>query len=218
MAFALFDLDNTLINGDSDYQWGRFLARLGIVDGEVYERENQRFYDEYKAGELDIGEFLRFSLKPLADNPRDKLDRLRDQFMAEDIQPIMLPAARKLVERHREAGDMLIIITATNHFVTELIAAEFGVDLLIATTPESIDGQFTGNVAGTPCFQDGKVTRLNDWLAENGRELTDSWFYSDSHNDIPLLNAVDHPVAVDPDEKLRAHATSEGWPIISLRD
>jgi HAD superfamily hydrolase (TIGR01490 family) len=217
MPLAIFDLDNTLLAGDSDYLWGRFLASEGVVDGELYERENARFYREYKEGTLDIGEFLRFSLRALRDNPRDRLESLRARFVAEQIEPIMLPAAKALVERHREAGDTLLIITATNTFVTAPIAARFGIAHLIGTRPAEIDGRFTGEHAGQPAFREGKVTNLETWLDEQGLSLVDSAFYSDSHNDLPLLERVTHPVAVDPDPVLRATAASRGWPIISLR-
>lgn len=219
MTLALFDLDNTLINGDSDYQWGRFLARQGVVDGAFYERENQRFYDEYKAGKLDIREFLRFSLKPLADNPRCHLNELRDQFMQEEVEPLVQAAALDLVRQHAERGDTLVIITATNHFVTELIARRYDIEHLIATMPESdASGEFTGEVQGTPCFQVGKISRLKEWLEGRDETLEGSWFYSDSQNDIPLLETVEHPVAVDPDDTLRTYAENKGWKVISLRD
>ncbi len=217
MALAIFDLDNTLLNGDSDYLWGQFLVEQGIVDGPSYERENQRFYDEYKAGTLDIFEFLHFGLRPLAEHDMATLNAWHRQFMAEKIAPIMLPQAKELLQKHRSQGDFLLIITATNRFVTAPIAEAFGVDEMLATDPEIRDGRYTGEVEGTPCFQQGKVTRLNQWLAQNGRNLADSWFYSDSHNDLPLLELVDHPVAVDADETLSDHAKQRGWQQISLR-
>jgi HAD superfamily hydrolase (TIGR01490 family) len=217
MALALFDLDNTLLSGDSDYLWGQFLAEHQLVDAEFYESENERFYRQYLAGSLDIYEFLDFQLSPLAAYPRSDLERWRDRFLAEKIEPVLLPAARDLVESHRRRGDLLAVITATNRFITEPIAARFGITELLATEPESADGQFTGRVAGTPCFQEGKVTRLKEWLRRNGQALTGSTFYSDSHNDLPLLSLVDHPVAVDPDDKLRAEAVRRNWLVISLR-
>jgi HAD superfamily hydrolase (TIGR01490 family) len=218
LPLAIFDLDNTLLNGDSDHLWGVFLAEQGIVDGEWYERENDRFYQEYKEGRLDIFEFLRFSLKPLSEHSPAQLQLWHQTFMQEKIEPILLPAARALVERHRAAGDTLLIITATNAFVTAPIAAAFGVEHLIATEPEMVDGRYTGNVAGTPCFREGKVTRLNQWLGRHQLDLAGSSFYSDSHNDLPLLQRVEHPVAVDPDETLARHARERGWPIITLRE
>lgn len=217
MTLAIFDLDNTLLGGDSDYEWGRYLANEGIVDGEAYERENQRFYDEYKAGELDIFEFLAFSLKPLAETDPEQLFAMRDRFIEQRIMPIILPAARELVAKHRDQGHTLMIITATNHFVTKPIATELGIPYLLATNPEISNGRYTGQVSGTPCFQEGKVKRLHEWLAHSDENLIDSWFYSDSHNDIPLLELVTHPVAVDADETLTQHAEMKGWDIISLR-
>ncbi|MDH5785024.1 MAG: HAD-IB family hydrolase [Chromatiales bacterium] len=217
MSLAIFDLDNTLLGGDSDYLWGHFLVEQGHVDGERYERENQRFYDEYKAGTLDIYEFLRFSLKPLAEHDITTLQQWHRQFMEEKIQSIMLPKAAKLLQKHRNSGDFLLIITATNSFVTAPIAELLGVDHIIATDPELVDGRYTGEVSGTPCFQQGKVIRLKEWLAQSGHNLAESWFYSDSHNDLPLLEMVTHPVAVDADETLAAHADRRGWPHISLR-
>ncbi len=218
MTLAIFDLDNTLLGGDSDYLWGRFLVERGIVDGVYYERENQRFYDEYKAGVLNIHEFLNFSLKPLAEHDPETLRRWHREFMASHIAPIMQPKARTLLERHRQQGHFLLIITATNHFVTAPIAEALGVDDLLATDPEFHDGCYTGRVSGIPCFREGKVQRLEAWLKTTGRNLAGSWFYSDSHNDLPLLEMVEHPVAVDPDETLEDHARTRGWEIISLRE
>jgi HAD superfamily hydrolase (TIGR01490 family) len=217
MALALFDLDNTLLHGDSDYLWGRFLVERGIVDGDYFEAENERFYQEYRAGNLDILEFLAFALRPLATHPLEDLYRWRAQFLAEKIEPIILPAARALVERHRRAGDTLLIITATNSFVTGPIAERFAVEHLLATEPERNGDGFTGRVAGTPCFQQGKVTRLRQWMAKQGADLAGSYFYSDSRNDLPLLELVSHPHAVDPDEALATTASQRGWPILSLR-
>ena len=217
MALALFDLDNTLLAGDSDYLWGQFLAEHGIVDGEHYEQENQRFYDQYLAGSLDIHEFLRFQLKPLASHPRPRLEAWRERFLHQKIEPIVLDAARRLLARHRQQGDTLVIVTATNSFITRPIAERYGVEHLIATEPEQREGRYTGGVAGTPCFREGKVARLEKWLAQQQRDLAGSWFYTDSHNDLPLLERVEHPVAVDPDERLRAIAAERGWPVISLR-
>jgi len=217
LTLAIFDLDNTLIGGDSDSLWGEFLVEKKMVDGEFYGSENQRFYDEYKAGTLDIFEFLRFSLKPIAENDLDDMLELRKTFIAEKIQKIMLPKAQALLDSHRELGHTLIIITATNHFVTEPIADLLGVEHLLATNPEMVNGQYTGNVSGTPCFQEGKVTRLSAWMAERDESLKGSWFYSDSHNDLPLLKKVTTPVAVDADEKLTEYAQNNGWKILSLR-
>jgi HAD superfamily hydrolase (TIGR01490 family) len=216
---ALFDLDNTLLSGDSDFEWAQFLIEQGVLDREVYEARNQEFYDQYKAGVLDIREFLDFQLKPLSRHPRAVLDAWHREFMSRRIRPMMRPAAKALVARH--AGDLRILISATNSFVTAPIAAAFGIPELIATEPEERDGEFTGAVSGTPCFREGKVERLEAWLAERGTTLasfSESWFYSDSLNDLPLLSRITHPVAVDPDETLRAHAERLGWPIITLGD
>ena len=217
MALAIFDLDNTLLAGDSDYLWGQFLSEQGIVDRHTYEQQNQRYYDAYKEGTLDIYEFLAFSLKPLADNDLDRLNRLHRQFMAEKIRPIMSQSAFALVEKHRVAGDTLMVITATNSFVTAPIVKAFGIDNLLATEPEKNSHGYTGRVAGVPCFQQGKVTRLQNWLETNQRDLKGSWFYSDSHNDLPLLRQVEHPVAVVPDVQLAQVAKENNWPVISLR-
>ena len=217
MGIALFDLDNTLIAGDSDYLWGCFLVEQGIVDGRLYESENQRFYDQYKIGELDIHEFLDFQLRPLAEHSMETLEGWRSRYIEEKIAPILLPRARELIDRHRQAGDTLVIITATNRFITGPIAGLYNIRHLLATEPEIINNRYSGGITGTPCFQDGKVDQLEDWLASNRQSLDDSWFYSDSHNDLPLLNRVSHPVAVDPDEILEQHASDHGWPVISLR-
>ncbi len=217
MALALFDLDNTLLDGDSDYLWGCFLAEHGIVDAEAYESENQRFYAQYLEGSLDIHEFLRFQLKPLATHKRAQLEAWRAQYLVEKIDPILLPRARALLNKHRAQGDQLLIITATNRFITEPIAKRYGVDQLLATEPEIVAGEYTGAVNGTPCFQTGKVEQLHNWLEKENQTLEGSWFYSDSHNDLPLLEQVEHPVAVDPDDKLKSHARAMGWPITSLR-
>lgn len=217
MSLAIFDLDNTLLGDDSDYLWGQFLVQQGLVDGDFYAKENKRFYDDYKSGTLDILEFLTFSLKPLSEHSREKLNALHRQFMQEVINPVMLPAAQLLLEKHRAQGDTLLIITATNRFITGPIAEALGVENLIATDPEIIDGHFTGRVDGTPCFQSGKVERLKIWLTARQENLANSWFYSDSHNDLPLLELVTYPVAVDPDDTLADRAHSKGWPIISLR-
>lgn len=217
MSLAIFDLDNTLLGGDSDYLWGQFLVERGLVDGEVYERENQRFYDRYRAGTLDIHEFLAFVLRPLAETPLAELLEWRNRFVEEKIQSILLPKASELLDRHRAAGDTLLIVTATNRFITEPIAELLAVPNLLATEPEFVDGHYTGRSCDIPCFQQGKVARLDRWLAETGRDLVESWFYSDSHNDLPLLDRVTYPVAVDPDDVLAEHARQRGWPIISLR-
>jgi HAD superfamily hydrolase (TIGR01490 family) len=218
VTLAIFDLDNTLLGGDSDYSWGEFLIQQGIVDEDHYRRENNRFYEEYKAGTLDIFEFLEFSLAPLARHDMGFLHRLRDQFMEEKIHSIMLPAVRELLDRHRLHNHTLLIITATNRFVTKPIADLLGVEHLLATEPQVINNRYTGKVSGTPCFREGKVIRLRQWLSQHGENLQDSWFYSDSHNDLPLLELVNHPVAVDPDDTLSWHAREKNWRLISLRN
>jgi HAD superfamily hydrolase (TIGR01490 family) len=217
---ALFDLDNTLIAGDSDYEWGQYLIDEGVLDRGEYEAQNRAFYEQYKAGTLDIHEFLGFALRPLAAHEPADLARWHAGFMEKRIRPMVLPAARDLVRRHQAAGDLCAIVTATNSFVTRPIAAGFGIEHLIATEPESKDGRFTGRVAGTPCFREGKIARLDAWLAGRGERLgafAESTFYSDSHNDLPLLEKVTRPVAVDPDERLLAEASRRGWAVISLR-
>ena len=218
MSIALFDLDNTLLAGDSDYLWGCFLAEQGIVDRDRYERENQRFYDQYRKGQLDIFEFLRFQLRPLAEHDMATLERWRGRYLEEKIIPILLPKGQTLIDEHRGRGEMPVIITATNRFITAPIAELFGVEQLLATEPEVVNGHYTGGITGIPCFQDGKVHVLSGWLETHRQTLENSWFYSDSHNDLPLLGEVSHPVAVDPDEILRRHADVHGWPVISLRD
>ncbi len=214
---VLFDLDDTLLAGDSDFEWAQFLIEQNVLDREVYEVRNQAFYDQYKAGTLDIREFLDFQLKPLSRHPRPVLEAWHREYMERKIRPIIRRGARPLIERH--GGDLRVVITATNSFVTAPIAREFGIDNLIATEPEERNGEFTGGVTGIPCFREGKVRRLESWLAEQGMTLAsfgESWFYSDSYNDLPLLERVTHPVAVGPDDRLRAHAVQRGWTIMSL--
>ncbi|RBP29144.1 HAD superfamily hydrolase (TIGR01490 family) [Marinobacter pelagius] len=217
MTLALFDLDNTLLAGDSDHAWGEFLVEEGLVDAEEYRKANDRFYEEYLNGELDIFHYLRFALQPLARHDMDELLAWREAFLEKKVRPMMQEKARELLDRHRQQGHTLMIITATNRFVTEPIAELLEVEHLIATEPELVNGRYTGEVAGVPSFQDGKVTRLNDWLDHHKRTLEGAWFYSDSHNDVPLLKQVENPVAVDPDPRLEALAKESGWPVISLR-
>ncbi|MGB9670763.1 MAG: HAD family hydrolase [Halothiobacillaceae bacterium] len=218
MNLAIFDLDNTLLAGDSDYLWGRFLCERGIVDPARYEAANQRFYEDYKQGLLDIDAFLRFSLAPLAAHPLEQLEAWHRQFMEEMIEPIILPKALELIEAHRARGDRPLIITATNAFVTEPIARRLGVEDILATRPERVGDRYTGRYVGTPTFQHGKVKALEEWLSAQPEPLERSWFYSDSRNDLPLLERVDHPVAVDADEVLSIEAARRGWPRISLRE
>jgi len=218
MTLAIFDLDNTLLSDDSDYLWGQFLVDQGVVNSNVYETANAKFYNDYRQGCLDIVEFLAFSLKPLAENDPQKLYQWRALFIEEIIKPILLKPAEQLINKHRERGDTLMVITATNRFVTEPIVNLYGINHLLATTPEFLDGRYTGRYVDIPCFQDGKVKLLEKWLSDSDETLEGSWFYSDSHNDLPLLQQVDHPVAVDPDEKLKQYAINANWPIISLRN
>jgi HAD superfamily hydrolase (TIGR01490 family) len=218
MRLALFDLDNTLLAGDSDFEWAQFLIDKGVLDREVYAARNAEFYAQYKAGTLDIHAFLDFQLKPLSRHPRAQLDAWHAEFMRSRILPMIAPGTPSLLARHAE--HVRAIVTATNSFVTAPIARHLGVEHLIATEPEAVGGEFTGRVLGTPSFREGKVERLETWLAERGltwSDVEESWFYSDSHNDLPLLERVTHPVAVDPDDTLRAQATARGWPVISLR-
>ncbi|MDH3320218.1 MAG: HAD-IB family hydrolase [Betaproteobacteria bacterium] len=220
MKLALFDLDNTLLAGDSDYEWGQFLVDRGVLARDEYEAQNARYFEQYKAGTLDIHEYLGFALRPLAAHTPQELAGWHADFMRARILPMVTPQARGLVARHRGAGDLCAVVTATNSFVTAPIAREFGVPHLIATEPETAAGRFTGRLAGTPCFREGKIRRVDEWLAGLGHrlgEFEDSVFYSDSHNDLPLLERVRHPVAVDPDAQLAAESARRGWPVISLR-
>lgn len=217
MTLAIFDLDNTLIAGDSDHSFGEYLADIGWVDPEQSRLANDRFYQQYKEGTLDIYEYSAFALAPLVGKSPDQLQRLQADFLAEKIAQMELPKARALIEDHRQQGHDLLIITATNRFVTSPIARWLGIEEMLATEPEIIDGHYTGKVVDTPCFQEGKVTRLNQWLESYQGQFNGAYFYSDSFNDLPLLNRVDQPVAVDPDDVLRSHAEQAGWPVISLR-
>jgi HAD superfamily hydrolase (TIGR01490 family) len=216
VSLAIFDLDNTLLDGDSDYAWGQYLVDKHIVDGKTYRQENERYYAAYRDGTLDIYAFLAFSLHPLASHPRAQLEKWRADFMQTRILPMIPEASRRLVAQHRDAGDTLLIITATNRFVTEPIALEFGIPHLLATDPEMRDGEYTGGVSGVPCFREGKVERLQAWLEQHGQTLENACFYSDSHNDLPLLNLVDRPVAVNPDEELARVASDNQWPVLNL--
>ena len=214
---ALFDLDNTLLDGDSDYAWAQFLIEEGVLHAGEYNAKNDYFYDRYKDGTLDIHEFLDFQLAPLARHPRAQLDAWHNAFMQRKVRPMILPKAADLIAEHADA--LTAIVTATNRFITRPIADELGVANLIATDIEEIGGRFTGKPRGTPTFREGKIAAVDEWLASQGRKLEDfeSWFYSDSLNDLPLLERVTHPVAVDPDTTLREHAARRKWPIISLR-
>jgi len=217
---ALFDLDNTLLAGDSDYSWSLFLINEGLLDATLHHERNEQFYLDYKNGNLDIVKFLEFQLRPLSQHPKKLLDQLHVKFMQQVIRPMMLKKAQDLVHKHQTQGDLCLVITATNTFVTKPIAEAFGIEFLIGTEPEIVDGEYTGGVSGTPSFQQGKVTRINEWLSERGRQLSDfeiSYFYSDSHNDLPLMKLVSNPIAVDADAFLTEYATHQSWPQISLR-
>lgn len=221
MKLVLFDLDNTLLAGDSDFEWAQFLIERGVLDRELYAARNQAFYEQYKAGTLDIHEFLDFQLKPLSRHPRVQLDAWHADYMQQKILPMMTPAAKDLVRRELADAALAAIVTATNSFVTAPIARAFGIPHLIATEPEQVNGDYTGRVAGVPSFREGKIVRLHEWLGSLGKTLDEfdqSWFYSDSLNDLPLLDLVTHPVAVDPDATLHQHAMQHGWPVISLRE
>jgi len=220
---ALFDLDHTLLPTDSDYEWGRFAVRLGLVDATHFARENERFYAAYQAGQLDIYAYLRSALAPLARYSRAQLACWRAQFMQEVIDPALRPTALALVQQHQAAGDICCIVTATNSFITAPIAHAFGVNHLIAPEPATVNGdpmaEYTGEINGVPSYREGKIIRTEAWLKsldKNWKSFKQSYFYSDSHNDIPLLEKVSTPIATNPDDKLRAHAQSKGWRILEL--
>lgn len=217
MRLAIFDLDNTLIAGDSDHAWGQFLVNRKLVDGDHFRIANDRFYEEYKAGTLNIIEYLQFSLAPLTHHNMNELTKLHKEFMHDYIEPMMLPKAKQLLADHRAQGDYLLIITATNGFVTRPIATALGVDDILTTDPEIVGNRYTGKFVGTPTFQKGKVIRLEEWLKEKNFSLDDAYFYSDSINDLPLLEQVPNPIVVDPDPKLNAVAVERGWKVMSLR-
>jgi HAD superfamily hydrolase (TIGR01490 family) len=219
MALAIFDLDNTLLGGDSDHAFGDFLISEGLVDALTHKARNDAFYEQYKLGALDMAAYTEFAIAAVTGMPRAQRDALHARFMASFVEPMMLPAALALLKRHRDAGDYCLIITATNRYVTEPIAQRLSVDALIATELELVDDCFTGRVAGIPNFQEGKVHNLERWLAEQEGQLNmdNSVFYSDSFNDLPLLELATRAVAVDPDETLNRIAQERDWEIISLR-
>jgi len=214
---ALFDLDNTLLAGDSEHAFGEFICQRGLVDVAEHRARNDAFYADYCAGCMDIVAFQRFNQAILTQLEAADLKKLQEDFVCEVIEPMILPKGEALLKKHREAGDKLVIITATNRFITERIAERLGVETLIATECGQKNGRYSGELSGTPCYQQGKVTRLNQWLSESGFNLEGSHFYSDSHNDVPLLEVVSHPVAIDPDDKLRKIAEERDWRVISLR-
>ena len=220
MHLALFDLDNTLLAGDSDYEWTQHLLSKGILDRETFEARNKEFYEQYKAGKLNIVEFLDFQLQSLARNSRADLEAWHDEFMSERILPMLNQKSRDLVKQHQENGDICALVTATNSFVTGPICRELRIDHLIATIAAQENGQFTGKPRGLPSFREGKITRVEAWLESMGLWMGNferSWFYSDSLNDLPLMSRVSNPVAVDPDSTLRTHAETAGWQIINLQ-
>jgi len=218
MALAIFDLDNTLISGDSDHSWGEFLVSEQLVDAQQFKKTNDQFYADYVAGSLDIFAYLEFSLQPLTEMSMAELDKLHKRFMQQVIAPMQLAKAKALLQQHRDAGDRLLIITSTNRFIVEPICHSLGVTEILATDAQIVDGRYSGKIEGVPTYQEGKVVRLNAWLAEQRETLEGSWFYSDSINDLPLLLEVDHAVAVDPCPALQEIAAQKHWQIISLRD
>jgi HAD superfamily hydrolase (TIGR01490 family) len=217
MTLAIFDLDNTLLGGDSDHAWGEFACEYGLVDAEEFAIRNDAFYEDYQAGQLDIHAYLRHALSPLIGQSEATIKRWHQQFMREKIDAMILPAALELVEQHRQQGDVLLVITATNRYIAEPIIKRYGIEYLIASEGEIVDRMYTGEGSGLPSYGAGKVTRLQSWMQPRGLDLKGSYFYSDSHNDIPLLSEVERAIAVDPDKKLREHAQNAGWPVISLR-
>jgi len=212
MALAIFDLDKTLIGGDSDFLWGEFLSEIGAVDADTYQIKNQYFFDQYALGKLNINEYLEFCLEPLSLNSRTTLDEWHQRFMQAKIEKILLPKAQVIIDKHKAQGDTILVITATNSFVTGPIVKRYGIENLLATNPEVKNGKFTGKVEGEPCFQKGKITHLDRWLEQTGEDMTGSYFYSDSHNDLPMLELVDHPVVVHGDDTLIKIAKDRGWP------
>lgn len=217
MALALFDLDQTLINGDSDFLWGDFLSEIGAVDAKEHQTKNKYFFDQYKLGKLDIDEYLDFALKPLSQYPLEQLNSWHQQFMQQKIAPILLDKAQAVIDEHKNKGDTIIIITATNDFITRPIANAYGVKYLIATKAEKKAGKYTGKFVGVPCFQSNKITKLKQWLDDKNMTLQDSYFYSDSYNDLSLLKLVDHPIVVHGDEKLLTTAKNNHWQTLSWK-
>ncbi len=218
MTLAIFDLDETLIATDSDHEWGQYVCDRGLVDVEEHRARNDEFYEQYKAGRLDIYEYLAFACSVLTRYSMEELHRFRSDFVAERITPVMLEKAQALVDEHKSSGDVVMVITSTIEFVTRPIVDAFGIETLIAPDPEIVGNRYTGNIVGVPSFAEGKVTRLKSWMTENNQSLKGSHFYSDSHNDLPLLRLVDNPVAVDPDPILLAEANEKQWRVISLRN
>ena len=217
MALAIFDLDHTLLNGDSDYLWGEYMVANKIVDADVYQRENETFLDDYLRGDLDNEVYLKFALEPLTQYPIDRLHAWRRDYISNWIKPIVAKGTQALLDKHRTQGDELIIISATNLFITAPIAELLGIEHILSTEPEIINNQYTGRYLGTPTFKEGKVTVLNEWLKNSNHSLNNSYFYSDSINDLPLLEQVSIPIVVNPDDKLSLVAQSRNWQILDLR-
>ena len=217
MSLAIFDLDNTLIGGDSDFLWGEFIGEEGIVDANAYRKKNEYFYQQYDLGTLDIYAWLEFCLEPLTRYSMTELQELHHRFMIQKIEPILLDKAQNCINRHKERGDTVLVITASTSFVTAPIVKKYGINQLLATEPEIKEGRYTGGVSGMPCFQSGKIDKLMPWLQKNKETLTGSTFYSDSHNDLPLLELVDNPVAVNADKILTQIAEKKGWKVLNWR-
>lgn len=217
MALAIFDLDHTLINLDSDYEWLSFLCAKGEIDKNEFEAANAQFYADYEAGQLDIDTYTQFALSPLTKLSKPHVLALREQFVKDIIEPAILPKAEELLEMHRNKGDHLLIITATNAFVVDPIIKRLGVADFLAIDVEEINGEYTGNYINTPTYKEGKVTRLLDWNKDHNFDLADAYFYSDSANDIPLLEKVGNPFATNPCPRLAGHAMANEWPILHLK-
>jgi HAD superfamily hydrolase (TIGR01490 family) len=217
MPLALFDLDNTLIGGDSDYLWGEFLCEIGAVDKEYYQDQNKYFYEQYCLGKLDIYAYSAFSMEPLSRYSMNELGKFHKQFMHEKIEPLFLLEAEKVVNKHRNNGDTIAVITASNNFVTAPIVNLLGIENLLATELEKISGSYSGKVLGTPCYKHGKVEKLKMWMERTGESIANSTFYSDSHNDLPLLELVTNPIAVNPDDELMKISIERGWTVLDWR-
>lgn len=214
---ALFDLDNTLLAGDSDHGWGQFMVSEGLVDANDYGAKNDAFYQDYLAGSLDMVAYAEFALAPLTQYSAAQLKIIHHKFMQTTVIPMIAAKTGALLKKHRDAGDVLVIITATNDFITTPIAQYLDIPHLIATPTECINGRYTGKLSGSPCFKEGKIDKLNTWMTLHKKTIDGACFYSDSHNDLPLLALVDEPFAVDPDATLKAHALAHGWTVMSLR-
>ena len=218
MSLAIFDLDNTLIGGDSDYLWGEFLCDEGIIsDRQSFEKKNDYFYQQYELGSLDIYAWAEFSFEILSHYSINELEAFHHKFMAQKIEPIFLEKAQDCINSHKRNGDTVLVITASNTFITAPIVKRYGINHLLATEPEIVSGRYTGKVSGIPCFKSGKIENLMPWLKRNSESLKDSTFYSDSHNDLPLLELVDNPVAVNADKILAKIAQTKGWDILNWR-